>query len=198
MTLPAGLDEAMKSLKSLFLFTLLVVLPLVVYPVTVWAHGIGTPQQLNVPAGPYLLSIWSDPNPLRVNETHITVAIMNPETRMPIVAGVGATVQLQSPTDPAVRRTAVASPDNTANKLLYAAVFNDLPEPGLWQGVVSVTGPDGPGEDVAIEVEVLPAPPVNWRWLGIVTLVGVVLGWAVWSRWRRQPQPQPLKRRGQF
>ena len=29
------------------------------------AHGTGTPQLLNAPAGPYLLSVWTDPDPLR-------------------------------------------------------------------------------------------------------------------------------------
>lgn len=185
----------MTSLKWVFLFTLLVVLPLVVYPVTVWAHGIGTPQQLNVPSGPYLLSIWSDPSPLRVNETHITVAVMDPETRTPIVAGVGATVQLQSLSDPAVIRTVVASPDNTANKLLYAATFDDLPEPGLWQIVVSVTGPNGPGEDVVFEIDVLPPSPFNGLRPAIIGLAGLLLGWVVWSWWKRQPRQRPLKRR---
>ncbi len=150
---------------------------------SVVAHGIGTPVQLNVPSGPYLLSIWTDPEPLRVNETHVTVAVMNPETQTPIITGVQATVQLQSPTDPTVTRMAVTSPDNTDNKFLYATAFSDLSEPGLWQGVISVTGPAGPGEDVRFEIDVLPPQPFNWLWAGIFGLIVLVLGWLVWS-WR--------------
>ena len=145
------------------------------------AHGIGTPVEINVPSGPYLLSIWTDPDPLRVDETHVTVAVMKPETQEPIVAGVDVFVQLQSSTDPVVTRTAVASPDNSANRLLYAAIFTNLPEPGLWQGVVSVVGSDGSGEDIPFSVEVLPPQPINWLQYGIIGLLILMFGWFIWS-----------------
>lgn len=159
------------------------------------AHGIGTPQKLNMPNGLYLLSIWTDPDPLRVDETHVTVAVMEPETQAPIVDGVQVLVQLQSPSDPTVMQTAVASADNSANRLLYTAIFNDLPEPGLWQGVVAVVGPDGPGEDIPFSIEILPPQPFNWLRLGMISLTVLVFGWFVWSaRGQRSPE-RPLKNR---
>lgn len=43
------------------------------------AHGGGTPQLVNEPAGPYLVSIWTTPRPLRVGELHVTVSLSEPE-----------------------------------------------------------------------------------------------------------------------
>lgn len=159
------------------------------------AHGIGTPQMINAPSGPYLLSIWTDPDPLRVDETHVTVAVMKIETQEPIVAGVEVLVQLQSSTDPVVTRTAVASADNSANRLLYTAIFNDLPEPGQWQGIVSVAGFDGPGEDISFSVEILPPQPINWLRYGIIGLLILVFGWFIWSARKTTVHERPLRRR---
>ena len=59
------------------------------------AHGTGTPQLLNAPSGPYLLSVWTDPDPLRADEAHVVVAVLEPATREPIVTGVEVTVRLE-------------------------------------------------------------------------------------------------------
>ena len=159
------------------------------------AHGIGNPQRINVPSGPYLLSIWTDPEPLRVDDTHVTVAVMKPETREPIVVGVEVSVRLQSTTDPVVTQTAVAKADNSTNRLLYTAIFNALPEAGRWQGVVSVVGSEGAGEDIPFSVEILPPQPVNWLRYGIYALVSLLFGWFVWSSWKATSREQPLRRR---
>lgn len=159
------------------------------------AHGIGSPQKINVPSGPYLLSIWTDPDPLRVDDTHVTVAVMEPETRQPIVVDVEVSVQLQSPGDPAVTQTAVAKADNSTNRLLYTAIFNALPESGRWQGVVSVVGTDGPGEDVAFSLEILPPQPINWLRYGIFGLASLLFGWFAWSSRKTTSNKRPLKRK---
>ena len=161
----------------------------------VWAHGIGTPVQINVPSGPYLLSIWTDPDPLRVDETHVTVAVMEPETQAPIVTGVQVQVQLTAVADESLSFTAAASADNSANRLLYAAIFENLPTDGRWRGLISVDGPAGAGQDMPFEVEVLPPAPFNWLWPGIGGLVMLLLAWWVRS-WRRQASSQPSKGKG--
>lgn len=159
------------------------------------AHGIGTPVKINVPAAPYLLSIWTDPDPLRVDETHVTVAVMKPETRAPIVGGVQVLVQLYAPSDPTVSQTAVALADNSVNRLLYTAIFDDLPEPGQWQGVISVVGPNGPGEDIPFTIEISPPEPVNWLRWGIIGLVILVFGWFMRAARQTVSRRQPPKRR---
>lgn len=151
------------------------------------AHGIGTAQQINVSADPYLVSVWTDPDPLRVNETHVTVAVMDPVTQEPLVRDVQVTVHLQSATDESISLSASALPDNTANRLLYAAVFNNLPHPNQWRGTVSIDGPAGAGEDVRFEIDVLSPQPVNWSLIGGLALGTITLGWLAWS-WRRSSE----------
>jgi hypothetical protein len=151
----------------------------------VLAHGIGTPQQINAPSGPYLVSIWTDPEPLRVNQAHVTVAVMEPETQAPIVNGGQVTVQLQFVVDELISFARVALPDNATNKLFYVATFEGLPHPGQWRMTASVMGPDGPGEDVSFEVAVLPPASFNWQRLGLIGLSLVIAGWIMHS-WRQQ------------
>lgn len=144
------------------------------------AHGIGTPQVLNQPAGPYLLSAWTDPDPLRVDETHVVVGVTDAATNEPIVAGVEVAVTLTSTDDPAVTITQIAPADNV-NRLLYAAEFNGRLSAGRWQVTLRVSGERGVGEGVAFPVEVQPARGFNWLWLGVGGLAAVVLVWVMIS-----------------
>lgn len=175
----------MKRLVIL-LTTLFLTLPLFVAGRAL-AHGIGTAQRINVSAGPYLASVWTDPDPLRVNETHVTVAIMDPVTQEPLVRDMQVTVQLQPATDESVTLSTSAVPDNTANRLLYAAVFNNLPHPGQWRGTVSIDGPAGAGEDVRFEIDVLAPQPVKWGLIGGLALAIITVAWLAWS-WRGRPR----------
>ena len=72
------------------------------------AHGTGTPQLLNAPAGPYLLSVWTDPDPLRTDEAHVVVAVVEPATQEFIVSDVVVTVRLRLLADPTVELAATA------------------------------------------------------------------------------------------
>lgn len=144
------------------------------------AHGIGTPQVLNAVAGPYLLSAWTDPDPLRADETHVVVAVTDPESREPIITDVAVTVTMTSLADPAQTVTAVAGPDNV-NRLLFAAEFNDRVSEGRWRVDLAATGARGAGEGVSFEVNVEPARGFNWLWLGIAGLAAVVLVWVAGS-----------------
>lgn len=144
------------------------------------AHGIGTPQVLNAAAGPYLLSAWTDPDPLRTDETHVVVAVTDPDTREPIITDVEVTVTMTSLDDPAVVLTEVAGTDNV-NRLLFAAEFNDRLAAGRWRVDLSATGARGSGEGVSFEVDVEQARGFNWLWLGIGGLAVVVLVWVAGS-----------------
>lgn len=171
-------------------------LALLLLPFAALAHGIGTPQRLNVPSGPYWLSIWTDPDPLRADETHVVIAVLEPETQKPIVTGVEPTVQLRSLAAGTVIRQA-ATTDST-NRLLYVATFTDDLSPGLWEVSVSVSGERGKGAPVTFEVEISPARGFNWLWVGVG---GLGAGLVVWllsaSRaGRRRGAPTP-PRRGQ-
>ena len=154
---------------------ILAALILLLLPLVARAHGIGTPQRLNVPSGPYWLSIWTDPDPLRADQTHIVVAVLEPETQEPIVTGVEVMVQLRSLADGTVR-TQAAVTDNT-NRLLYAAEFTDHVSPGRWEASVLVSGERGVGDPVTFEVEIGPARRVNWLWVGVGGLGAALVVW---------------------
>ena len=119
-----------------------------------------------MPSGPYLLSVWTDPDPLRADEAHVVVAVLEPATREPIVTGVEVTVTmtpLAAGDGAAVSMTAGA--DET-NRLFYAAEFNDHVAPGRWQVGVSVAGERGAGDEVTFEIDIVAARGFNWLWLG--------------------------------
>lgn len=157
------------------------------------AHGIGTPRLLNETAGPYLLSIWTDPAPLRADETHVVVAVTDPATREPIVDGVEVVVTLTSLADSTQTHTAVAGPDSV-NRLLFAAEFNNQLAPGMWRVAVVVAGTRGDAPEVSFEVEVEPARGFNWLWLGVGGLAAILLGWVALSARPARGRPRPERR----
>nr|MBP6789000.1 hypothetical protein [Promineifilum sp.] len=153
---------------------------LFILAIVVHAHGTGTPQLLNAPTGPYLLSVWTDPDPLRADEAHVVVAVVEPETQEFIVSDVTVTVRLRSLADPTVERVETAETDTT-NRLLFAAEFNDRVTPGRWQVGVSAAGARGAGDEVTFEIDVAPARGFNWLWLGVGGLGATVLLWLLAS-----------------
>lgn len=180
--------------KNLFLrvtpcFSVFLCVPLLfLMALSASAHGTGTPQLLNAPAGPYLLSVWTDPDPLRADETHVVVAVLEPATQEFIVSDVAVKVRLRSLADPTVELVETAGTDNT-NRLLFAAEFNDRVTPGRWQVGVSAAGARGAGDEVTFEIEVAPARGFNWLWLGVAGLGAAVVAWLLASMRR------PAKRR---
>ena len=66
----------------LFLFLLIAGLS---WTTGVVAHGTGAPQVINADSGPYLVSVWTEPDPARVGELHVTVGVAEPETQEVVV-----------------------------------------------------------------------------------------------------------------
>jgi hypothetical protein len=166
------LHESFKALVALLLLGLAVT--------SARAHGIGTPRLLNVASGPYLLSVWTDPDPLRADETHVVVGVTDPETRAPIVSDVEVTVSLTSVATPSVVVTEIAGTDEV-NRLLYAAEFNNRLTEGRWRVGVSAAGERGSGDAVEFEVDIGPARGLNWLWVGVGGMAVLVLVWVMGS-----------------
>ena len=154
------------------------------------AHGGGVPQLTNAEAGPYWVSVWTQPDPLRVGQAHFTVAVSQPA---PLTAGrqeagppvLGADVQVQAqPLDHAGGGLQVqATHEGAANKLFYEADL-DLPETGRWEVFVNVKGDAGSG-GAGFEAEVSSARSTNWSWIGGLGL-GALVG--LWIFQKRQGQ----------
>jgi hypothetical protein len=149
-----------------------------------WAHGGGTPRLTNVDAGPYWVSVWTQPDPLRVGQAHITVAVSEPtdtgsarrEAGLPVL---DANVEVQvKPLDHAGETLAVqATHEGASNKLFFEADV-DLPEKGRWQVIVAVNGPEGAGS-ASFEAQVSSPSAFNWNWIGGLGLGALAGVWVV-------------------
>ncbi|MEZ4519942.1 MAG: hypothetical protein R3C44_24975 [Chloroflexota bacterium] len=159
------------------------------------AHGVGYPQAVNVENGPYLISVWTDPDPLREDEAHVVVAVMDPETRAPLVENINVSVEMVNAADPSVVVTAHALPDNTANLLMYVVEFNDLVTTGTWDATVTVDGPWGEASDVSFPLEITPARGFNWLWVGAAGLGVVVLLWLLFASRKAPATDSPATKR---
>jgi len=177
---------------------LVALLPALFLAARLAAHGIGKPQVLNEPAGPYLVSVWTDPDPLRADETHVVVGVTDPATRQPIVTGIEVTVAFTSADDPSLVVSRVAGTDSV-NQLLYAAEFNDRVSEGPWQVAVAVTGEQGAGRIAGFDVDIEPARGFGMLRLGIGGMAVIVGVWVLGSMReespararRKRPAPKP-------
>lgn len=145
----------------------LLLLLAVSWPASATAHGSGTPRLVNVLAGPYRLWVWSLPDPIRVGETHFSVAIE--ETTPPPTTAAPFSVQLTiSALDHA--RPAFTLTTSKQDRFLQTYYETDvmMPAVGEWQAAVTISGPAGVGT-AAFPFTVLPPRRVNWGW---------VIGWA--------------------
>ncbi|MFQ5847388.1 MAG: hypothetical protein ACE5IQ_06885 [Candidatus Methylomirabilales bacterium] len=164
------------------LFTALTILVTLVtwrsHPIA-WANG-GTPQLTAVRTGPYLVSVWTQPDPPRTGLLHVSVAVMEPQSRKPVLdAEVRMTVERTEGQGRSIRTT--ASRGGGPNKLLYHASL-DLPEEGGWRVNLEIDGPQGTGR-AGFELQAEGSSPI---WLISVVGIGLIVAVLTWlvARWR--------------
>ena len=125
-------------------------------------HG-GVVELNRAAAGPYLLSVWTQPSPPAVGLWRIDVAVM----RAGGVAIGDATVHVRA--EPLDRSTqsveAAAHRDADPLGMRYRASLT-LSAPGPWVVRVAVTGPEGVGS-LSFPVDVEPASREWWLWAGL-------------------------------
>lgn len=129
------------------------------------AHGGGTPQLTNENIGPYWISVWTSPEPVREGELHLTVAVAEPgetaggQAGAPVLgADVDITLVPRSGGLADVR--APATNEQAANKLFYEADLL-VPAAGDWLVQIDVEGPQGNGT-AEFGLDVLPAQDNRW------------------------------------
>jgi hypothetical protein len=150
------------------------------------AHGGGTPQLTNAEAGPYRVSVWTQPDPIRVGELHVTVAVSEPSGQRnagDLVLDATVRVQVEPVGQDEESLVAFATRENAVNKLFYEADL-DLPVEGQWRVVTWVEGPAGAG-GVSFDIQASSPSAFNnlgtlrwplWAGLGLVLIVA---GWGV-------------------
>ena len=163
-------------------------------PSTLYAHGGGTPRLTNAPAGPYRVYAWSEPEPWRVGEVHLSLAVTQPNPD-------ANSSQVEIPVDEAEILVTFAPVDGTSEPIVVPAVrqafLGDfyfeadtmLPSEGNWQMTIDVTGDKGSGS-TEFNIEALEARTINWTLVasagGVLVVLLVLI--AIWSRAQQSSQ----------
>ncbi len=148
------------------------------------AHGGGYPQLTNAEAGPYRVSVWTQPHPLTAGPAHFSVAVFTPlaeglNTGLPVLDANVELILIPHDSDSAgqvlpIRRT------NSVNKLYYETDV-ELPTTGRWDVEIIVSGDAGVGRTgFSLDVQ---SPPVenNWVVWGSVAIVTLAALWGAHS-----------------
>lgn len=167
----------------------LLLLLAVSWPTLVTAHGSGTPRLVNVLAGPYRLWVWSLPDPIRVGETHISVAIEEATPAEQSNSSTDYTVNIIiHALDQSDQQFALTTSKQDRFLQTYYEVDFAMPTVGEWEARVNLSGAAGAGT-AAFPFTVLPPQRVNWElviWIGIMV---VAMLWAI-GQYRSPGKPQ--------
>jgi hypothetical protein len=144
----------------------------------------GGKVQLQKEAGPFLITLFSDPSEVRVGRVDLSVLCQKSDDRSTVLDA-KVFLHLTKPGGAEiVEFTLPASHEAATNKTLYAAHL-DLPSPGKWRVKVDVRrGADE--ASVAGELTVLPKEPVlvtYWPFFIVVPLIALLF--AINRRLRR-------------
>lgn len=140
-------------------------------------------------AGPYEVTVFTSPVPLRAGEIDVSVLLQRPGSPE-IVEDARIKVVVTTAGGETVGRFP-ATREQATNKLYYAAKF-PLEQPGRYRIAVEISGPEGSGA-VGFEAAVEPAASSAWWrswWLwGTLALLQLPLLWWLFggrgSLWRR-------------
>jgi hypothetical protein len=177
------------------------------FPQVSRAHSGGTPRLTAAPTGPYFVYAWTDPEPWRVGEVHLSLAVTQPagqadnqaagQVETP-VTDVGIAVTL-TPLDGAQPPIQVqAAPQTLLNDFYFEAIA-ELPAPGRWHIAIDVNGAAGHGS-TEFELEALPPRTLNWPLLAGagVALVVLVALMGLWSRQQTATAKRPARQPGRL
>lgn len=141
------------------------------------ARGDGGLIRLNESAGPFVVSVFTAPTPLRVGPIDVSVLVQNAVDHAPVLdAEVQVTLRAAD-----IERTTAATHAAATNKLLYAASL-DVPEPGRWSLVAEVRAG---AHDVAVScaIDVAPPPPPVVAFWPYLALPGVLIALFAVHQW---------------
>jgi hypothetical protein len=146
------------------------------------ADHIGVLQLNGDAAGPYVVSAWTQPSPVRVGSGAVTIAVMRPASRVALT-DVSVRVTATRPEDAGDRVAIEASRGRDPLGIRYLADL-DLPAAGRWRITVAVRGPDGAGS-VDFPLEVKGGSRSGWLpfMLGAAGVVGLLV-WRLGREWR--------------
>jgi hypothetical protein len=147
-----------------------------------WAQADGGFVELHQEVGPFVVTVFTAPVPLRAGPADISVLVQDRESGQPVLDG-QVFVRLESPGG--ITLVERATREVAQNKLLYSALI-DLPEAGKWE--LEVTIKEGK-ERVSIPAQVSASAPTPfllsyWRSLSLPPIVIAVFALNQWLRRR--------------
>ena len=151
------------------------------------AHGGGTPQLTNQPAGDYLVSAWTTPDPATIGTLHVTVALQNASSGEPVT---DASVQVVAhPLEGDSAEIAMtATRDDALTPYFYEADLT-IPDAGLWQIELALVKAEGAAaERLGFVLEIKEQSPnwILWGLIGVALIVAAWVGWLLLSGGRRR------------
>lgn len=156
----------------------------------VWAHGGGVVQISAVAAGPYRVTVWTAPQPVRAETPlHVTVAVADEDERP--VLDVAVMVELYATASGRPVISGEATTAQSTNKLFYEIDFSP-PETGPHRIEVTVAGAAGEGT-VDFDVDIQPPRNITWLVLGLVALA-VMAAIGLFKGRRIEAPSRPRKR----
>jgi putative membrane protein len=138
-----------------------------------WPNG-GTPRLTRATAGPYLVSVWTKPEPPRVGRLHLSVAVMSPQDVVPMV--MDARVRVAASPIHGQENLISANVSRTWG-LLYDADL-ERPTEGPWRINLQVEGKTGNGS-TGFELDVKPPLKVDWPVVGAILVLAILTAWWV-------------------
>jgi hypothetical protein len=132
------------------------------------AHADGGAVQFERAAGPFVITVFTTPSPLRAGPVDISLMVQDRDSQQPVL-DCQALVQLRKEGATSIRSE--ATHEAAQNKLLYAAQVK-VPESGLWELEVAIQRGDD-SINVVGEIIVASSVPVllvYWRSLALPPL----------------------------
>jgi len=169
---------------------LLVTICLLLSGTVLYAHGGGIPRLTDAAAGPYRIFAWTQPEPLRVGEMHLSIGVVKAATDSVQSAEAldeavtDATVMLYLlPVTADVPVISVPAVLQEQMGSYYYEADAALPTPGEWRFTIEVSGALGEGQAEFMSA-VAPAREINWTLVAAAAvllffLLGLI---GVWNR----------------
>ncbi len=169
---------------------LLVTICLLLSGTALYAHGGGTPRLTDAAAGPYRIFAWTQPEPLRVGEMHLSIGVVkaatdsvqSAETLDEAVTDATVIIHLLPVTEDGAAISVPAVLQEQLGSYYYEADAA-LPTPGEWCFTIEVSGALGAGRAEFVGT-VATAREINWLLVAaaavlLLCLLGLI---GVWNR----------------
>lgn len=140
--------------------------------------------QFRKEAGPFLVTLFSSPSPLRTGPADLSVLVESAQTRAPVL---NATVSLHLRSASGREADAAATHERATNKLLYAAL-PAIPEAGTWEVQVTVLR-QAAHATAGGSIQVLPGPPAMVHYWPYFAIVPCLVGLFILNQYLKRRKP---------